>query len=54
MPTIDFERFFDLSSDLLCILGEEGRLVRADGFPPHRDRFEATGGDLAALLAQGS
>jgi len=30
MPTIDFERFFDLSSDLLCILGEEGRLVRAN------------------------
>jgi pilus assembly protein CpaF len=31
----------------------EGRLVRATGFPPHRDRFDAIGCDLAALLAQG-
>jgi pilus assembly protein CpaF len=27
------------------------RLVRADGFPPHQDRFERAGYDLAALLA---
>ena len=30
-----------------------GELVRADGFPPHRDRFERAGFDVAALLAQG-
>lgn len=30
-----------------------GELVRADGYPPHRDRFERAGYDLAALLAQG-
>jgi pilus assembly protein CpaF len=30
-----------------------GRLVRADGFPPHVDRFERAGYDIAALLAQG-
>jgi pilus assembly protein CpaF len=30
-----------------------GELVRADGFPPHRDRFERAGYDVAALLAQG-
>jgi pilus assembly protein CpaF len=29
----------------------EGRLVRADGFPPHADRFAAAGVDLAELLA---
>lgn len=29
-----------------------GRLVRADGFPPHVDRFERAGYDVAALLAQ--
>ncbi|WP_347351718.1 ATPase, T2SS/T4P/T4SS family [Intrasporangium sp.] len=29
------------------------RLVRADGFPPHREAFERAGYDLAALLAQG-
>jgi pilus assembly protein CpaF len=28
----------------------DGRLVRADGWPPHRDRFERAGHDLAALL----
>jgi pilus assembly protein CpaF len=27
-----------------------GRLVRADGYPPHADRYEAAGFDLAALL----
>ncbi|WP_030527563.1 CpaF family protein [Phycicoccus jejuensis] len=31
-----------------------GDLVRADGFPPHEDRFERAGHDLAALLARGS
>jgi two-component system, cell cycle sensor histidine kinase and response regulator CckA len=42
MPTIDFEHFFDLSSDLLCVLSEEGRFVRANaafervlGWTPH-------------------
>ncbi|HEY5473913.1 MAG TPA: ATPase, T2SS/T4P/T4SS family, partial [Candidatus Limnocylindrales bacterium] len=29
-----------------------GRLLRADGFPPHVDRFERAGYDIAALLAQ--
>ena len=29
----------------------DGRLVRAQGFPPHLDRFEQHGVDLAALLA---
>jgi pilus assembly protein CpaF len=29
-----------------------GALVRADGFPPHVDRFERAGYDLSALLAQ--
>ena len=28
-----------------------GQLVRADGFPPHLDRFERAGIDVAALLA---
>jgi pilus assembly protein CpaF len=28
----------------------DGRLVRASGFPPHADRFEAAGLDLVALL----
>jgi pilus assembly protein CpaF len=28
-----------------------GRLVRADGYPPHRERFELAGYDLASLLA---
>lgn len=27
-----------------------GRLERADGFPPHLDRFEAAGFDVASLL----
>jgi pilus assembly protein CpaF len=30
----------------------EGALVRADGFPPHPDRFRRAGYDVAALLAQ--
>ena len=29
-----------------------GRLQRADGFPPHVERFEAAGYDLSTLLAQ--
>ena len=29
----------------------DGRLVRADGYPPHEDRFVDRGYDLAALLA---
>lgn len=29
-----------------------GQLVRADGFPPHRDRFERIGVDVAALLSR--
>jgi pilus assembly protein CpaF len=28
----------------------EGRLVRADGYPPHPERFATLGIDLAALL----
>jgi pilus assembly protein CpaF len=28
------------------------KLVRADGYPPHQERFEWTGADLARLLAQ--
>ena len=28
----------------------EGRLVRADGYPPHPDRFAAAGIDLPGLL----
>lgn len=31
-----------------------GQLVRADGYPPHRDRFERAGYDLPALLSQGA
>jgi pilus assembly protein CpaF len=30
----------------------DGRLCRADGFPPHVDRFRRAGYDVAALLAQ--
>ena len=29
----------------------DGRLVRAEGWPPHRERFERAGHDLAVLLA---
>ena len=29
------------------------RLVRADGYPPHPDRFERLGYDLSRLLATG-
>lgn len=31
----------------------DDRLVRADGYPPHAERFEEAGIDLARLLAQG-
>ena len=31
---------------------QDGRLVRADGFPPHRDRFERAGYDIAGILAR--
>ncbi|HYN30256.1 MAG TPA: ATPase, T2SS/T4P/T4SS family [Dermatophilaceae bacterium] len=37
-------------SDLFVRRGDV--LVRADGYPPHRDRFERSGYDLAALLAR--
>ncbi|MBK9725579.1 MAG: CpaF family protein [Actinomycetales bacterium] len=30
----------------------DGRLMRGDGFPPHVDRFERAGYDVAALLAR--
>lgn len=30
------------------------RLVRADGFPPHQDRFSRAGFDLGSLLGSGS
>ncbi len=30
MPTVEFGPFFDLSSDLLCVLDEEGRFLRAN------------------------
>jgi pilus assembly protein CpaF len=29
-----------------------GRLVRADGYPPHVERYQWVGADLPALLAQ--
>ncbi len=32
----------------------QGRLVRADGFPPHRESFERAGYDVTSLLAQAS
>ena len=38
-------------ADLFTTRG--GRLVRAEGFPPQVDRFEAAGYDLAALLRPG-
>lgn len=31
-----------------------GQLVRGDGFPPHTDRFERSGYDMARLLAPGA
>jgi pilus assembly protein CpaF len=32
----------------------EGRLVRADGYPPHPERFAALGLDLPGLLSGGT
>jgi pilus assembly protein CpaF len=32
----------------------DSRLQRADGYPPHQDRFALAGFDLARLLGQGS
>jgi pilus assembly protein CpaF len=37
-------------ADLFVSRGD--RLTRADGFPPHVDRFERAGYDLSSLLAQ--
>jgi len=37
-------------ADLFVTRGQ--RLVRADGYPPHQERFEWTGADLSRLLAQ--
>jgi pilus assembly protein CpaF len=31
----------------------DGALRRADGFPPHPERFERAGFDVAELLAEG-
>lgn len=39
------------TADLFVTSG--GRLVRADGWPPHPDRFAECGIDLAGLLATG-
>ncbi|MFZ0325186.1 MAG: ATPase, T2SS/T4P/T4SS family, partial [Actinomycetes bacterium] len=33
-------------------VSRDGRLVRANGFPPHLERFEQRGIDVAALLAE--
>jgi pilus assembly protein CpaF len=35
-------------------VSRDGRLVRANGFPPHPERFSRAGLDLAALLGQAS
>lgn len=32
-------------------VSRDGRLVRADGYPPHLDRFAQVGIDVAALLS---
>ena len=39
------------TADIFATRG--GLLVRGEGFPPHVDRFERAGYDIAALLAQG-
>jgi pilus assembly protein CpaF len=33
-------------------VARDGVLTRADGFPPHPDRFRRAGFDLPSLLAQ--
>ena len=38
------------TADIFCT--REGRLVRADGYPPHPDRYAALGIDLPALLGE--
>ena len=40
--------------DLADLQTARGRLVRADGYPPHRDRFEHAGYDLVRLLGDSS
>jgi len=39
------------TEDVFRRVGTE--LVRADGFPPHRERFERIGVDVVALLGEG-
>jgi pilus assembly protein CpaF len=39
------------TADIFATRG--GRLVRADGYPPHAERYEWVGADLPRLLAQG-
>jgi pilus assembly protein CpaF len=34
--------------------GTDGRLVRADGFPPHPDRFARAGVDVSGILSSGA
>ena len=53
MPTIDFEAFFDLSSDLLCVLNEDGRLIRTNtSFQRHLGEGSAAlnGRDFLSLI----
>ena len=40
------------TADIFVSRGE--RLVRADGYPPHLDRFERAGVDVARLLSRDS
>ena len=37
------------TAEVFCTRG--GRLVRGSGFPPHPERYAATGVDLVGLLA---
>jgi pilus assembly protein CpaF len=34
--------------------GTDGRLARADGFPPHPDRFARAGVDVSGILSSGA